>query len=588
MTKPGQRLDQKLEILALGHPPQREDWLQDIRLRMGLMFIDAPKKDLSTLLGARLKKRAGFAMSHLERMSKSLEGRPEGFQAEAARLREAVERSATIESGSGSTLAEAFLDDMDVESQGILGERQALQKEWTEFREAIGAGPLDTIGKAQKTIEQAFLESGSDRGSLFREARAILTTAAEEHPAVHPVLWLYLGWTVFQITESPDEVAPLLKRVCEFSYPSVSAYFAYRLLAHFEEAEGAYARGYEWLKKAIEMHVTPEVHCEAALSMASLHEPSLAKAHVEGALTDRAGSIVALLADDRILNMGNDLLDVAIRVQSRLRREGRQATSAWAIAAKDVADAQRMCGNGMHVPYELLESHKTIETRLETADIVSAGYLTRFAYRNAKEVRDAGQKALKAEHARRCDALSLSRKAADTVSGLREQKVLLAQRSHSDMVSAANEALAAADAESAKAEQLAIRGFASGLVLFGLYVFSYMVLASRDIVIGLTSPIGVLMMVTTALPVAGGLLIHVAAGYKRSGVQTRVREAIKKAARGLDEAGKEADDFYRDQMSLHRKNLTVVEAELKKAEQALRTLNKPKPAESARVRKKAA
>lgn len=572
MSSTSQSVDQGIEVQVFGRQPLAEDWLKDIRIRSSLVFMSLSAKDLSRLFTTRLIVRSGWAVPHAERIVKGLDSRTEAFRTEALRLREAVEGSATLETSAGTTLSEAYQDEIDCEVRDFMLERQRLQDEWNALKGPFDPRAIDRVGNVQKLIDAAVLERGSERGMLLREARTILTEMSQSQTVVHPVVWLYLGWTMWQLSENWVEVAPILAKAAQHPAPTTAAFVAMRLMSDFAALDDMPIKAYEWSRRALEIHQTAEAFVDAGLCAAALHDPSLAKSHFENALVLRAGSLIAALADERVLNCGSELIEVAVRVQMRLRRDGRQTAAAWAAAAREVAEAQRLCGGGLHMPFELMEAHKGIIERLDGADLVIGGYVNRLCKENAIEVVDHARKGLQGEYAKRCDAVSMARRSIEHAGMSRDHRMQAALQQQEETNRQAKAALAQCDLDSEKTEKNSVFGFGSGCAMFALYMVSYVILADRGIVIGITTPIGIGATVVSAIPILSAVCLQIGCMFKRMALENRANEIVKQAANSYEEASRDADDNYRDQMKHCRKNLSCAESELRKVESAMRSL----------------
>lgn len=508
----------------------------------------------------------------MDRIMKGLENRTDAFLKEAHCIREALEASAMVESSATSTIIEAYLFDIEAEVREFTDERLRLIGELAAVRASIGVGSSDRLATAQRLLDQAVLERGSDRGLLLREVRNTLIEISNSESIVHPIIWLLLGWTTWQLTESPLEAAPILARVAQHAVPSMATALSYRLLSYFAEQDEQPAKALEWAKMALDVRVTADICLDAGLTAAGLHDPSTAKSSFESALVQRASALLPALCDDRALLYGSELLEVAVRVQMRMRREGRQAITAWAAAAREVAEAQRICAGGLHVPYELMEGHKQTLDRLASADLITGGYLTRSSRENAVEVIDHAKKSLQGEYVKRCDAVSLARRSIESASAFRESRIEAAMRQQEEVRRRAEAALSGSDIEAEKAEKGSIFGFASGCALFALYMISYLILADRGTVIGAGTPVGFTAISLSAIPIVVAVAIQVRHALRRIALEARCNEVIKRAATSYEEASQEADDVYREQMKHHRKALSTADAELRKVESAMRHL----------------
>ena len=564
--------DQALEFQVFGRSLQTEDWLRDIRLRSSLLFLPLPVRDVNRLLITRMARRSSWAIPHGERIIKSLENRTEAFLTEISRIRESLEASAHIETAGGTTIGDAYMDDVDHECKDLIEERQKLQAEWGLLRPPGPARTGDRVAQAQRYFEQAMIERGSDRGILLREARNALIEVGNAQPIVHPILWLAQGWATWYLTENYLEVVPILQRVEQHPIPSVASSVAYRMLSYFAELDQSPSKAFEWAQKSLEIRQTADSCLDAGMCALALHDPGIAKAYLEQALVLRSGSLIAALGDERSLIGGSELLEVAVRVQLRLRRDGRRSVSAWATAAREVGEAQRICPGGLHMPHELMEGHKQVLERFEDCDLIVGGYLTRSSAESAVEVLDCAKKNLQGEYVKRCDAVSMARKSIEGAGAWRDSRVKAALTEQEEMNRRANALLVQSDDDAERAERGSLFGFAGGCALFAIYMVSFLILADRGVPIGITTPVGIMATIVSAVPIICAIGLQIAHAFKRVALENRVEETLKKTKIAHEQASADADDEYREQIKQHRRTLAGADAELKKVEAAMRAL----------------
>ncbi len=530
------------------------------------------EKDVNRLLAGRVARRSTRAVPHSDKIIKGLESRTEAFNTEISRLREALDGAAFIESASGTSLADAYLDDLDFETRELLDERQKLLAEWNLLRPAGPVRTNDRIAQAQRYIEQAMLERGADRGVLLREARTALNEVANSQAVVHPILWLAQGWATWQMNDHHGDAVPMLEKVDAHPVPSVACSIAYRLLAYFSLMDEMPVKALEYAQKAVQARETPESCIDLAMMASTMHDPQTAKAYYEKAFTLRPGSIIGALSDDRCLTTGTELLEVAVRVQLNLRREGRQAVTAWVASARQVSEAQKACPGGLHMPHDLMEGHKHTLQRLEDCDLIIGGYLTRFSRECSFEVGDYARKSLQAEFVKRCDAVSLARRSITNAAAWRENRLRSAKTEREEMEKRAKATLDQFDAETERSEKASLFGFGAGCALFGLYIVSFMILEGRGVEIGITTPVGLIATGISAVPILVAIGMQAAHALKRLSMEGQVQDALRATKAAGERTAADVDDEYRDQLKHHRKTLAIADAELKKVESAMRCL----------------
>jgi tetratricopeptide (TPR) repeat protein len=572
--------DQTLELQVLGRPFQAEDWLKDIRLRTSLLFLPLPVRDVNRLLATRTAKRSAWAIPHGERIIKSLENRTEAFLIEVNRIREAVEASAYVESASGTAIAEAYLDDLEFETKEIIEDRLKLQAEWNLLRPSGPVRPNDRVTQVLRYLEQAMLERGADRGVLLREARNALIEIGNSQPVVHPILWLVQAWATWQLTDNYLEALPILQRVDQHPIPSVASALAYRLLAHFSQLHESPNKAFEYAQKSLFIRDTSDSLLDAALCASALHDPQNAKAYYEKALIKRPGVLITALSDDQCLITGTELLEVAVRVQLNLRRDGRRAVSDWVSAVRQVVEAQRTCPGGLHMPHELMEGHKFTLQRLEDCDLAVGGYLTRTSRENALEVMEAAQKSLQSEYVKRADAVSMARRSIDSAAIWRDERLREAASEQEAVNRRATAMLTNFDSHADRAEKGSLFGFGGGCVLFALYMVSFLILSDRGVPIGVTTPVGFVATAVSTTPILIAIGLQVANGFKRLALESRVQETFKNSKSKTENASADVEDDYREQVKQHRRALAAADGELKRVESAMRCLGFKHPVEA--------
>jgi hypothetical protein len=123
-----------------------------------------------------------------------------------------------------------------------------------------------------------------------------------------------------------------------------------------------------------------------------------------------------------------------------------------------------------------------------------------------------------------------------------------------------------------RVETSAIQGLIAGCSMFGLYVLAYSILESRGVGIGPGTPVGMTVIVACVIPVGIGLGSQVVFGLQRSRVESQVGRIMQDARTTYENAVREADDAYREQLHKGRQTLFLAETELKKVDTGLRLI----------------
>ena|GEM_PF-3684070 len=588
MTKHTQRVTQPLENLVLGRAAQSADLMRDINTRIGAMYYTGPAGAIWKMVASQTATRSPLALRNIEKILKANRNKSDGFATEALRLRESIERSAAFESTSTSLFVEAYRDDIETQAQGLMNDRKAMMAEWRSHWGEVDARPANQGSNPMQIVEAAILEEGAERGTILRQARNDFLEMVETNPGQPPVVWLTLGWCLWQITLSDEEPTRFLVKTSQTSAPSFAASLAMRLLADFAAEYGFPQRAFDWLKKAEAADSSAELHAELALASSIFHDSTVTKKHLESALTARPGVIHYILSDPRSVTIGGDLLDVVVRVQFRLKRDARQACSNWAEASKEVAEAIRLSTGNLSVSHDLMEGHKAMLERIDQADLVCAGYLLHFCERSTVELLDAGLNSIATEYEKRCDAVSLARKGIDSLGAARENRVEQAMKVHEGDAEKARGLLKGMESTAQKVESGLTYGLVSGAGLFALYIFAYLLLQNEGIQIGATSPLGAFIIFVSALPIAIAVVVQISYGLRKAKADSDASVMVKNSRTVYNQAVLKADEVYREQLHDRRKALAQAEAELKKADTSLKYLNSYKSNRAPLTREKAA
>lgn len=588
MTKHTQRAHQPLESLVLGRPAQPSDLLHDVQTRIGSLFYTGPANGVWKLVASQTATRAPQALRNIEKIIRANKNKSEGFGIEAMRLRESIERSAAYDSNSTSLLVEAYRDDIENQAQNLMNDRRALLGEWRAYVGDVETRQQDPGSLVIKLIETAILEEGAERGTILRQARNELLEMIEQNPAQPPVVWLLVGWCLWQITLSDEEPTRFLIKVAQSSAPSFAASLALRLLAEFSQEYGYPQRSYEWLKKAEAADGSAELHAELALGSSIFHDSSITKKHLEAALTARPGVIHYILADPRSVTIGADILDVVVRVQFRLKRDARQACGNWSEASKEVAEALRLCGGNLAVSHDLAEGFKPMLERIDQADLVGAGYLLSHCEKNGADLVEAGLRTISGEYEKRCEGISIARKSIDSLGAARESRVEHALKLHEKDAETARQTVKAMEANAQKVESGLTYGLVSGAGLFTLYIFAYLLLQNEGISIGATSPLGGFIIFVSALPIAIAVVVQISFGLKKVKADAAASALVKSSRSVYNQAVLKADEIHREQLHEGRKVLAQAEGEVKKADSGMKSLNAYKNNRGTTIRERAA
>ncbi len=578
----------KIELAALGRPVLREDFIRDLDLRLGLIFVAPSQNDLIKLFSQRLRIRSTSARTVLDQLMISLENRPEAFQTELKKLRDVVHRCSTIDFNESNPVAEAFYSYLEAEAEDFIKLQKLVAREWKEFQDYLETRS-EVVANIPKALKALTSENGFARQSAGRELKHVFNLLFNTVQELPPVVPLTYVWVSSQIGESDSDFAQVLGKANLSVNASGASHLICRYLSEIYTKEGNLPRAIEWSKLAIEHQNTAEANVEAALLASELHEPSYAKPFIEEALMQRPGSVMSFLADERSVGLGVDFLDIVVRVQMRLRREGRQHAIDWAESAKEVLEKQRSLGLELPISHELLEGHKTVEARLADADIIVAGSLIRYCDTSQADLKKSVKSCLEKEFDHKRDELTAARLSIDAIGANREKRVQSAKAENDKRLSSANAQLNAINAKAKAVERQSLLLFSSGCGLFGLFVLAKLFLHNVDALNDLSSGLGLFCLLVSGVPIliAVGLQIH--HGVTRAAMEAIVREKVLDANRKFSQIELEANDVHRDQLAVGRKNLAETEAQLKKIETALRTISwEAKASDNASARIKAA
>ncbi len=562
----------KLELAALGRPANREDWIRDIHLRVGICFLNSTHNELVKVAADRLRFRAAYARPGLDELMSSLENRPEGFLSELQKIREILDRCSGIDFNDSSTVAEVYYSHLESEAELMLSQQKQIAKEWQDFQTYLDAS-TEVVANIPRAIRTMCRETGQARAALVLELRNLFASLFTTHQDVPPVVHLSYVWVSMQTNEPSEELLAQLTLGAQQVGSSLASQFCCRLLGEMYARDGQFARAAEWTKRSLEFNPTAEAQVEMALLAAEMHEPLLAKPYVEDALTRRPSSIVHFLADERCVNLGSVFLDIVVRVQARLRRDGRQYILNWASAAKDVLDLQKSLG-GMElaISHELLEGHKSIDSRLADADILTAGALVRYCEECTSELRAGAKASLEQQFDRQREVLTAARLGIDAIGVARESRIQKARDENLAQLQGVQSVVSGVTAKAKRIEKQSILWFGSGCGLFGFYLITKLVLQFAGSSVEISSEMGFVLLGIAGVPVLLSIGLQVYHGLSRASMEISIREKVSEVNKKLRQAELEADDFHRDQMAIGRKNLADAEAQLKKIEAALRAM----------------
>jgi hypothetical protein len=566
-----QEAAKKLEIAALGRPAQREDWIRDIGLRLGLIQADPSRSELIKLLAERFKFRSAYAKPALDTILIPLENRSDGFLLEVKKAREMLDRSSVVDFSANGFASEVFYSHLETEADEILAQIAEVQDEWADFQDFLES-KNEIVIDIPKTLRNLCHEVGSDRISLARELKIAYLGLFNSQQECPPVVHLSYAWVCLQLGEPKDEILSLLASASRCLAPSVSSHLCCRLLSELYQRDGHHLRAAEWAKRAIEQRNCAEGNIEMALLASEMHEVSTAKPYMEEALIRRSASLLGLLADDRCIGLGTDFLDVLVRVQMRLRREGRQFILNWEAASKEIIEMQRTFEGDLLISHELLESHKTVPDRLADADLLSAGYLIQYCQESKDELRLAAQTSLEKDFERKREALTAARLGIDSVGTARENRLAQARLENDVRIKQTHQLIANLAVRSKLAEKQSVMWFGSGCGLFGFYMIAKVVMGMVGNSVDLPPAIGGVLIGIAALPIILSIGLQIHHGLTRAAAEIAIREKVSSANKAMSKGELEADEIHREQIANARKTLIDAESALRKVEAALKSM----------------
>ena len=119
---------------ALGRDVLPSDWIDDVELRIGLIFLNPAEKDLSAVFIARFKNRLESSLDNWTKICEKFPVASEGDKRDLGRIAESFERAKQFDKLSGSVLSDAIYDEIDLEKEQIRQDRERIVVEWNALR----------------------------------------------------------------------------------------------------------------------------------------------------------------------------------------------------------------------------------------------------------------------------------------------------------------------------------------------------------------------------------------------------------------------------------------------------------------------
>lgn len=576
MAAVGTNSGPSLGVRLFGNSVQPPDGMRDVFARVPLFVVEATADEFTRFQRETLLPRLPGAFANLSRLIGEQRDIPAAAQGELNILRTAFESISTITGGtSASPLAEVLWDAIEHLAAQVIEAREGWNAEVSFCLRHLDRVSGVGLKTAVETFEEALGCTTADRGAQLRDARR----AFQEHLTdvgsdAGPPAFLALGWLAWQCSGVPAEGAPFLvettRRAGE-GYP-VCRQTACWMLAHGalldEDLDGAVS----WINLAADARVDAQVLHDAAVIQALARNMGETKRRCGEAIAASPICTVSVLASGATAALGRDLADLLVRYQSKLRQEARHKVLTWASEARKAQEALRLAECSSLMQSESLEGHREAQKILDKADLLTVWQICDQADHGTRMVVKNTQAALKREHGKRKETVTALREKVEACWKARERRIEGAMVRQRKSVTSAREALTVSAVDSEKAQRGCMFGLFSGCAVFTLYVATASILALTGIRIGLDSFVGILAVVLSLTPIIIAMLVNLAQGIRRMGLDRELSKSVEEANLAYEEAVRQADILYRRDMEGARDQLATAEKELQRLEVAVRML----------------
>ncbi len=541
------------------------NWVLDICSCMELLHMNIDRSTIAEWHRLRIRTLYPVAIDTFDHLYSQCSDKPEAVKEEIDHLATFFGHLKDTGITGSSVSGEAVLDDVDSLTNDVLAHRERLENELTSEASQADADAAQRLRGAFAMLEEGLNETGTERGTLLRQARRIFDDlAVDPRFEGSPVIWVRKAWITWRLSESTEEalrdLEVALKRGVQIKKPSTM--LAARMMAYLLHSQGNTAEAYKWASMPFVLESSPEACIECFTYAIKLGKHKDAESQFENAIKRRPVSMLIAFASDKASELGTGVLDRVARLQQRLRQEARREISAWSEVTDRIAAAEKTAGQTGWVPAEITETQQQAAEAINSASLLSAKYFSSFAVHNADGVTNKATQALEAEVAIRATAVAGAQAGVDAAWSIREARVDAAFQHQEAELFLAREKEVKTWKDGEKAQKGCAWGMSLGCGAMSLFVAFSFIMSMRGVIIGVGSTIGQLSLLASILPVAVGALVQVTHHLKQAGLNSEVQAKIKAAKDEYDKAVEEADAIYNATIAVKREELEKAEKEL--------------------------
>ncbi len=566
--------NQGLESTIFGGTPTANECVQDLRVRLPLLWFETNRKELTKLQIRRYQILLRAASENLDALaSKSI--LPSLAHDEIQTLRSGISMTMSfgLIGGSSSQWTEAMLEHVDTEVVEIWSERGEFKRELAGATRLLEPTFAHDFRDIIKDLESALSSENSDRLLVLRECRQGLQSLVLELSESTPAAMLFAqGWIAWYMNRAAPDLLGIFDASIRRAggFPSITSHFASRLMADILFEREDYGEAFHIGSQSLKSKPSASAYLELAKLALFANRDQDALKLIGAALEVRPYYAINVLADERFCVFGDELLKCIAATQLKTRQIAAFAMTQFQAKAKVVAEAMNVAEKESKVSRDF--SLEFDEHKIAKADVIVGSFFAQIASEAARGIYKKAGDVLTRERNDREARLNNVKRLMEECWDKRQRAVAIAKEGEIARSKSANVAIVASDQEGERIQKGCFTSLFSGCGFFALYVIGATALSIKGIMLDLFTPVGFLFLAVAISPAAVCIILQIAYGIRRMAVEAEVSGVLRGIQNVYDTAVAEADAIYKKEIAQLKEALEAAESSIEKVNQALSIL----------------
>ena len=567
-----------IDLVAFGDTTQLTDWLNEVAWIFPLLMLSMEPVEVLHIHAKRLGKLREVALENFDNSASALIAKSSGMLKEVDSMRRgmaAFTEAATIvdpqsrtskEEESDRVLRDALWEVLESEALALEPIRKLLEKESSGFLNGLETLPNQRIEQAQTALEEGLLEQAMERSRLIRESRKHLKEAMSlDGVELAPIYWAELGWMNWQASAGEKESIEWFASVMsgKDAEKGIGIGLSARLYAYFLSKVGLFNEAYRWSKVAADQMPCVGTYHERAQYAMSAATLDVAKREVTAFIKKSPLATLLAFADPKISELGPDLVDICVKRQQQIRQKAQIAVGEWELASKSIEEILKELPM-IQVGIDLIEGSSKAKAGLDLAHFLVASQRLEKATESKASLTRAITTGIQREKRKRTETLAQARRIVEAVMQERDDLLKSSTETHDEEISTARAALVESD-DNAKAQRGCSMGMGGGCAMMVLYGVA-MLLAGKGTAMGPATPIGMLCIALSLVPVGASIVYYIGCMSRRMVLENKLGARVEAAKKVYDLARNDANSKFRTRLESAKAQVSQEEKLLQKAE----------------------